>query len=315
MQRILCRGLFWSLVAILGSACAAGRMALKPAVAESIETLRVVSFVSDDQPTVRVVQAETGGALFGLVGALVDAAVTSSRQSAAEDDLVALRAATQDLDHRSVLWTALEASLDSASWPERLEFKGVPTKAPSSGGDDFDALLSENPDAAHLFLDSHCYLSPGGVQLVMYTRASVYIGRPTRRRALDSSYAMDFWYVSEPQGFGTEGSSIGLWARDDASEYRRCLAEGTRATVEMLQRDLLSSARFPENLAGKEENFEFDAIDGVQKKNWKGRVVAEHDGLIFVRGKNGYLYAFPPSAPKEQRRLEDIRPRSRRGAS
>jgi hypothetical protein len=276
---------------VAASGCAPGRMPLKDGLAESITELSVVSFVPDAEPVARVEQATTGSSMFGLIGAIADAAVTSSRGSKASDRAFTLRASVKDLDQRAVIWDALSASADSARWPGKIEVERIGKVAPAQGSHNFRKFLEEHPAPAHLFLDTQCYLSPGGVNLVLYTQAKLYA------KAFTPSYRMDFWYVSAPMGTGEDTDSYDRWARDDGAPYRKCLKQGAATLANMLQRDLLGGGEADEDLSQQEHSYEMGSLDGVTKSiKWKGRVVDVRDGLLYVRGKSGFLYAFPPAA-------------------
>lgn len=287
-----------ALAGLVVGGCAPSRKALSTETAQQIDSLQILAVTSGDEPHIQVQQAMTGGQMFGLVGVLVDAAVTSSRENAADEDILQLRAALTDFDYFDALSKTISASADSATWPGRIPSVDSFEGELETGSESFQSRLESMPEDACLLLRSETFLSPQAVCLVIATDAQLYVDQSA------PDYSSHFTYFSAPRSSEEQEVALAEWAADDGRAYREAVAQGLSWTMEMLQRDLLAPDRFPANPSPKRLAFNFEALEGTNPIRIEGDVLAESDDTFLVRDSNGYLYAFDRGITQKIRSAE-----------
>lgn len=290
MPRTLACVVCFLALGVTTSGCSPRRTALSHDMAAEILSVRLESAVPQSGLQIRVEQSRAG-ASFGLIGVLIDAGVTSSRQSEADEALLSLRAALYDFDFREEFWSALQSALDSTEWPQPIVFIRSTDEPLRDVEPKFLAKMSALEEDAYVSLKTEYFLSPDAARLTVKSSIALYRGGAKTR------YSSRFTYCSMPTGSSSVSRSLNAWAEDDAIACRRALRQGIDSTIRMLHRDFLDGH------AGKidqealrslaEQEFVLGDLEGVGSSTVKGRVISRDDGVVLVRASSGFLYAFP----------------------
>lgn len=284
------------LVLSTATGCAPKLGILDSEVAQTLETVRVISIIPEEQLQVRVLHAQTGGLIFGLAGVVADAAVTSGRQSGADDRLAPLLEASSDVDFRSTYWSQLKATFEKRAWPDDMTLDTRELQIPSR---EFRDMMGSLEEDAALVLHTEYFLSPGARVMVVKTRARLYraVGdynpdsnfRPTPKRA----YTVDFTYFSQPVGSKKDEAAISLWAENDAKRYRACVSEGIEESMKTIRRFILEPAKVPEGTGDDKVRFVYEDPLTGRHARWKGYIISREGNRLLVHYKSDDLYSLP----------------------
>lgn len=291
-MRSIHRGLGVILLAALPlcAGCAGTQhISMQPSVAEEIRSLKVVSVIPQSQPEAHVQQATSGGAMFGLIGALVDAGVTSSRKSETDDLLLALRAECKEFDFREMFWNEMETVLNASVWPAEFELTRTSDKF---GTKELEEAIASNDKDGLLLLRTEYFLTPSVNVLVLRTTAELY-----RYNVKKREYLGQFGYFSDeviPYDMDDKKrKAADLWAADQAAKFKDYIRRGVLETTRMVQYDLIER-KTEDNTGGRKYKFTYEDPDGMAKaKTLKANLITQVSGRAFFRGEKGNLFSMP----------------------
>ena len=285
------KGSVVALAAVWIVGCGPSHKAMAPDLHPEIRSARVVSVVPQDQIEIRVEMSEAGS-MFGLVGALVDVAVTSSRQNKADDRLFVLQAACAEFDARAMYWEELGSVLDACHWPARTHLL-TETDASVSTNTAIRKLVFEMMEDSALILESGYFLSPKANVLTVKTSAQFF-----RREQVKPDYFGTFTYYSDEVGSVDDEAAIALWAEQGAERFVDEMLNGIESTMEMLRIDLLDHMDQLPQPELADAKFEYESPETGDKVKWRGQVLSEGERLL-VRREDGNLYSLPTAFLKD----------------
>lgn len=275
---------------ILSTGCAGTQhISISPSVVEEIHSLKVVSVIPQSQPEAHVQQATSGGAMFGLIGALVDAGVTSSRKSETDDLLLTLRAHCKDLDFREMFWSEIDTVLNAAEWPAEYELTRV---VESVEGRDLEEAIASNDKDGLLLLNTEYFLTPSVNVLVLRTTVELY-----RKNVKKKEYLGKYGYFSDEiipyEMEDKKRKAADLWAADQGAKFKEYIRRGVLETARMIRYDLIEG-KTEEHAGGRKYKFTYEDPDGLTKpKTLKGHLITQESGRAFFRGEKGNLVSMP----------------------
>jgi hypothetical protein len=112
------------LLACLAAGCAGPRPTLKPEVVSTVNCTGVRGFLPQVEVNAQFILSGYGAG-GGLIGAIVDAGVNSSRQRAAEKRVQELRERIRDVDFRGPSWQAISNAVLGISWLKADKFEEI----------------------------------------------------------------------------------------------------------------------------------------------------------------------------------------------
>jgi len=215
------------------------------------------------------------GALLMLGARKIDDNLNRDRRARAETAATALIAETRDFDFRREFWSALQSGFARSPWLKVRSFESA-VKAETPSGVDLG-------NRSYLTLHTSYRLSIDHRTLVLSTHAKLFV--PGNR---EPAYFGDFTYYSGPAS-APEGSAIvATWVKDRAAAYREALKDGIRATVQMLEIDVLGPRSPGDAPRGEEVGFSQDDVDGGTIAV-RGPVLATQGNRVIVRLRDGNL--------------------------
>ena len=273
--------------------CGATHLNLAPTVADQIQSLSIVSIIEQDRVQVEVKKSNASGGMFGLVGALVDAGVTSSRQSDAEDLLLKLRAQLQAQNEifvfRDEFWASLDSLFKESAWPTRFTIERQTSNMTVA---ELRESVSDDQRDATLVLTTRYFLTPSVTILAIITHADAYRSSATQR-----IYFGDYTYLSDRIGVDdsllTKEVAVDTWAAQGAHEFLQDVKEGIAENIKMLRYDLLQRDKSAPPEA-RWVSIEYEDPFGIKdKKKDKALLLGTLDGRAFLRSKKGNLFSMP----------------------
>jgi hypothetical protein len=294
--------------ASLMSACAP--VAHRPLAAErtTVKSTDVIESVRQPelyaQINVSNVSAALGG---GLIGALIDSSVNSSRASDAEGTVRPLRDALTGFDFDDTLKQDLSRELASVEW---LAARGV-TVNKDVTDKALDAILAKSDAGGVLFVTADYSLSPDFSKLHIKAMASLFprgqefrdaaktagVGAPPAKSAgtkTQLKYAAYYNTIAIETALPGAGTTLeanrDVWAANRGDKLRRALGNGSRQLAKLLAMDL--NHRAPEKGAAPQGELH-------QEGMFKGRVVEQGPEGKLVRFDDGTVkyYAALADAP------------------
>jgi len=264
-------------------------MALDPTVGDEIQSISIVSVIEQEQAGIVVRRAKEGGALFGLLGAIVDAGVTEGRVSEAEELSEQLQVASGELDFRGMFWSSLDSLFASSTWPASFTLDERTTPFDDA---QLRRFLSESKADATLMLDTEYYLTPSVTILVIRTHAEGYLHDPEEK-----IYFGDYTYLSDSVAKGdsdpSKKAAMALWTHNDAETFFGEVSEGIAENIRMLQHDLVNRGRDSEE-TGQWVSLEYEDPYGEgDTRKTKAMLLGTIDGRAFLRGTKGNLFSMP----------------------
>jgi len=236
------------------------------------------------------IQDKAYGAAPGLIGALIVAgekAIDKSNARSVEEMLAPLLKATADVDFRTQYWNALEKGFSDSSW---LKVNRFDKRA--LGYTKEEAALIKAPI---IIFTTDYHLTPNAQILYFITKGNLYLKDPKT-----PDYFGFLTYYSEKIGKNNEEKekAIELWAADNASAYRKALAEGIEQSMKMLRMDLLSPPANPKNETGEEINITLlSPVAGTRE--WKGKVLERNGSRVIIRDTSGNLLSADTSSAEK----------------
>jgi hypothetical protein len=240
--------------ALLGSGCAtASRVALSDAQRANVGSARTLASLGQKELDVSVVASTGGAAVGGLIGAIIDSAVTNSRGKTAEAAVAPIRDALVEVDAGAALKGALTTSLAPVPWLKgsAIELRSVKANREAMA----EAVQQVGTDAV-LMVQADYKMSPTfdamniGADVSLLPRATPKVAKP--RTALDPPeeeagppaplYANRVVVSVRLPGFvagtTTLDEAAKLWASAPGQGARRALEGGMVELAQMIAFDL-----------------------------------------------------------------------------
>jgi hypothetical protein len=282
------------------------RVALPDAHRAQIHSTQTIAALDQREIGIHVIRS-TGGAAFGLIGAIIDSAATSSRTSAAEEAVAPLRDVLVDYDAGRTLDGALRRELGNVPWLSNGGFEARLLQDPK----DPDRWLEQSPADALLVIVATYKLTPAGDALFVeaaVTLRSRTVGVPKVPKKPQSDFAVEeppkplfhngFRVIHRLPGFPTGevavADAVKLWAVDGGRPARAAIDSAFSELARMVAFDLQQGA--PPNEAA------YKAPHGAREMTPKGIpgeipfpgfVVREEGGRSWVRFARGTLWSVP----------------------
>lgn len=277
---------------------------LPTAAVGKIASTEVVVSVGQSEilPTIDV---STGGAAFGLVGALVDAGVNQSRTSAAEKIVQPLRDALIDYDFDTKILTAVRA--EAATVPVLGTSEVVLTKVVNDQA--FLKTVQQSKADAVFVLNTDYVLTPDfstirtGIRALMFPHSSELKAMapapktgngapPTRLLPEQAIYRATIIVESKlPAPAEDREGNAALWAAERGAAAKHALDVGIQNVVRALSSDIQAGNYSPESLA---------AAEVISVAGLPGKVVSKNDaGTLARRDVDGVLFFFPSAVTPE----------------
>ncbi|MDD8027306.1 MAG: hypothetical protein PHI34_12415 [Acidobacteriota bacterium] len=264
---------------------------LDPVSVDRVGDVRASACINQDNISIQVMASGYGSG-FGLIGAIVDAGVNSSRRSGAEETIAPLREKTKDIKLSDDLLNALTPMLKELPWPRVLD---VQMSAKSLAVTPVDVT-----DNSVLRLYTDYRLSSTADVLEMTTGFAFYLKGDTTASSSGSVY-----YASKRIGRNEEENeaAIKLWADNEAALYREALGLGIKETVKMLNAALpyagrKTPARPMEERVGIRVRLTHGRGDfGIKYTGTPlyGWILEQSEDRLLFQSEGGHLYSIPTS--------------------
>jgi hypothetical protein len=189
----------------------------------------------------------TAGAGFGLVGALVDLSVDSSRTSKAETAVTPLRNAMVDYSFDNALQDELKGSLAQVAWLHAGNF-GV-TRDISNDG--LAKALAASKASSVLFVVADYRLSNDGDVLFVTLQAALMPNNDQTRALIpgkrdektpvalaNALYRNRFVFEAHVNGTGDRDKNIAEWSADNGTAVRAALTMAAKKLVPLMAQDI-----------------------------------------------------------------------------
>jgi hypothetical protein len=223
---------------------------LRPDVSQQLNSSNGVIAMSQKEIVADVeksnVATYTGG---GLIPALIDVAVESSRASSAEDNLKSIRNALVDYEVGTELHNALKAQLDGISWLHVKKTEVIHDNKPKQ----VQNLLAASSEDALLLLRPTYRLSSGFSVLRMETEVRV-VPRATHLIAPEAAKDDDkrmtplyktkvFHHIPLATGGGSQEDAAKAWTSSGGAQIK----DAMRQSVSTIADKIIEALRHPEN--------------------------------------------------------------------
>jgi|SRR5579871_472537 len=189
----------------------------------------------------------TGGAGFGLIGALVDAGIDSTRTSKAETAVTPLRNAMVDYSFDNALQTELKSSLAEVAWVHPEDFKVVRDISDEGLG----KTLAESKASSVLFVVADYHLSNDGDVLLATFEVALMPNNdqlkalvPGRRNdktpvaLINALYRNRFVFEAHVASTGDRDRNIAEWSANNAAAARAALTMAAKKIAPLMVEDM-----------------------------------------------------------------------------
>jgi hypothetical protein len=273
-----------SITLLLGACAAPMRVSLTPEHRSKFTELKAHVVVVQDEVVAAVqpsnVSLATGG---GLIGAMVDSAITNKRVKESQQVLGPFYASIEDVDYRKEFNETIKREL--ANYPIKV---GQVDTTPRALTDAQLTQLRETlpPGQALLIISPRYFLTMDFRNLDAEAVVSMWVkggeaNKPVQRGVL--------YYQSQPVGPGGK-ESIVQWGAQNAALFRSTLRESMSEMVRLIMLDMEVAA---EPSAKPEELKTYAFNTGVSQGEIKGQQQKETATRILVFGADKKLYSLP----------------------
>ncbi len=292
--------------ALLSIGCAGPtRIVLNDAQRDQLGSVRTVGAFSQQELRVSVVAA-TGGAAFGLIGAIINSSVTNSRAKDAEGAVVPVRNALVGYEPSGALGVALKRELGSLAWLKR---NTVEILQPADSKTTIAELVKASKTDMVLLVQTDYRLTPEFDAMVITAKVFMLPCRPAapaRAQPADDEPApkpdelkpvyLNIISTSAPlPGFTTGKTTMAeaakLWAENGGKYARRALDGGIAELAKMIAFDLAQGGP-PSATAAYDDPPDAKVLTAVGKYGMgtsSGFVVREENGRSWLRLHSGEL--------------------------
>ncbi|HUL60753.1 MAG TPA: hypothetical protein VLU43_15840 [Anaeromyxobacteraceae bacterium] len=281
----------------------AKRVALDEPQRNQIGSARTVASLSGQELGVSVVMS-TGGAGFGLIGALVDSAVTNSRAKAAEAVAAPIRDALVDYDAGAALGGALKKELAPLAW---LKKNTVDVRRVADTKEAVAELVKQSGTDVVVLVQTDHRLTPAFDAIVITAKVSVLPRAPTQAAGDEGSgpaplYLNTISTAATLPGFVEARTTLEqasqLWADGRGRTARRALDGGMAELASMIAFDLAEHGPAGASLYEAPPDARQATVIGAYGNGTAtGFVVREANGRAWVRLPTGELSAIGGLVP------------------
>ena len=189
----------------------------------------------------------TAGAGFGLIGALVDAGIDSSRTSNAETAVTPLRNAMVDYSFDNALQDQLKASLAQVAWVHAGDYSVVRDVS----NDGLAKTLAASKASSVLLVVADYRLSNDGDVLLVTVQAALMPNNDQLRALVpgkrddktpaalaNALYRNRFVFEAHVNGTGDRNRNIAEWSANNASAARAALTMAAKKLMPLLVEDI-----------------------------------------------------------------------------
>lgn len=233
------RGEGWLRVAVFGLVlvffgCANSKIELTAENTGKIEKTRLISVIAQEEITGEVKESQSAAAMGGgLLFALVDVAVNSSRSKEMEEQITPLKAALTNYDFREVFTERLKSEAGNSSI---LKISEVVSSAVPLPEQKQKEVLNSIPENALLTLSTDYKFSADFRSLVITS-----VARLTIKGQSGPIYLETYTYKSPDLQSQETEAAIAEWTADDNAKFRQASEEGIQAILSQLREKLLKT--------------------------------------------------------------------------
>jgi hypothetical protein len=275
-------------------ACGSIGPTLQPPQVAAVRATVTQTHIPERQITIMWVQSNAGGGL-GLMGAVINGAVSRGRKNAAEDMARPLQAQTQDVNYAGMFWTALDPTLGAVPWLKSAGLKAMPSAVEEPNSE----VLARH---SVLRMGTDYQLSVDSSTLIVQTGLGFYEAGGSGSPAA----ATVVYYRSEKVAPIEDEKAVAVWSADRAMRLRLAMAESVAESMKLIHLALLcmGGANCPAG-GGHHMRFrlnegrgDFGSLVGVVESD--GIIVEEGPTRVVFRGVDGAFYSVPKSAVENQ---------------
>jgi hypothetical protein len=273
--------------AVLMTGCAGIPTRLKPDAVASIQRTDTRAYLP--QETVRAEFLQSGyGAGGGLLGAIVDAAITSGRAKSAEERVEELREQVKDVDFRAAYWQAISPVVRETLWLKVVEIETLASRVQPM------TKVMVAQDCA-LNISTDYYLSQDCRVLVVTTGLEFYLPGKHRQPAAANLLTYYSSEIGKPEG----DKAIPLWTANGGAAYRQAIAEAIQESAKLVRYALIHmsgfspEARRPAKVSAHLTHARGDFGITAGHIKLKGDVLEEAGGRLIFQTPAGHIYSFP----------------------
>ena len=267
--------------------CAGIPSRLKPEQVAEVNRTHVRAYLPQNQLRAEFIQSNYGGS-FGLIGAIVDGAVTAGNQRNADERVQQLREQIRDVDVRAMYWQSLSNQVCGVPWLKIDKFDTIP--------DNVRALKASDVEGgAAMIMGSGYSISQNCRVFEFTTGVDLYL--PHKHQQPSASVLMT--YHSSEYGKTNGVEAIKLWSANGAAPLRKAISEAIEGSVRMVRLALEcmgNASETPERPAKVAAVFIHAVGDfGSQfgKESYKVMVLEDTPERLIFRSPNGRLWSFP----------------------
>jgi hypothetical protein len=261
--------------------------ALKPQDRAKITQTEVRAYIPQSEVIAEFIQSSYGAGA-GVVGAIVDALVTSARAKRANVRVDPLRQVTRDVDLRSMCWQAISNGIPSNSWLRLSTLQMFPTNpCPLTRAELADTAVLKLLTAYLLSEDCRVLTVAGGFEFYQQ-------GKSPNMAA--GNYLA---YYSAPIGRPERDRAIPLWTTKNAAAFRKAASEGLEETTKLVgyllqhMGGITNTAARPALVQARLVHGRVDFGIRAGKARLRGHVLEETPDRIIFQDKRGPVYSFP----------------------
>jgi hypothetical protein len=280
--------LFALVFVFLLTGCAGIPRSLKPEQIALVNRTDVRAYLPNRGIQAQYIQSSYGAG-GGLIGALIDAGVSSAHENKANERVQRLRNLVADLDIAAMHLQALSNKVSSIPWLKVQSFASFESSVRSLNAEDVTS-------GAVMNLGSDFILSQDCKVFILSTGVGFFMPGHHKKPAAANIIA----YHSAEVGKFDGDKAIDLWTTNGATAFRQTVAESVEQNANLVSHALelmgnaSSSIQKPAKVKAKLMHAAGDFGIPFGKVTLKGKVLEETpDRLVFYANANGNLYSFP----------------------
>jgi len=260
-----------------------------------IQSTDVVIGLSQEEIYAEIERSNTSAAVGGgLLFALIDSAIESSRSEDAEALVTPIKNSLIDYNFPSEFETALSTELQRLTWLNNTKYQ---TRKPYSPNDVDSIVQAASADVLLVFNTSYRF-SPGFKSLKVSTAVTGYaksneLQTIAKQSNPDSEkpvlYMNSFMYSQPIVGEYTNSEdAVKTWSDNNSERVRAALTEGVTELAKMVATDLeIARAQY------KDKSLQVGEGTQVTMDGATGTLVSEDDKRVILRLANGSMYSAP----------------------
>jgi hypothetical protein len=276
------------LLVCLAAGCAGTRPTLKPKVVSTVNCTAVRGFLPQSQVNAQFIRSGYGAG-GGLIGAIVDASVSSSREHTAIKRVQELRDQVRDVPFRTLFSQAVSNSVMGIPWLKADKFEEIlgPRLPPVTR-----PMVAQR---AVLNLGTDYYISQDCRVFVVASGMGFF---PPGKRRMPTA-ANFVTYQSAEIGKPDAERAIALWAADGAASFRNAIREGIQENVKLVRYALeyMGGANHPDapqvTLRARLLHARVDFGFKADQVTMKGTILEDGPDRLVFRNTAGRFFSLP----------------------